>query len=865
MKARFFGLFIVLLISIVPAFAQDMTRKGVVQVIGYENVYGTSPRMIWWWSASIIDAQGHLLTNNHVVDNGFGGTLDGFAVCITKTQWTRPDCTLTASLVARDVEKDIALLRLESTDIFWKPVNLEQLAVLPLDFSYVPTSQDKVVAIGYPRIGADTITETVWVVAWTQQFNEATYIKTDALIAGGNSGWPLIKDGKVIWVNTFGIWWAFEWSLGYALSIADAQSLIESNKTTPSDSWFLLSTFQKYLRTIYETNQQWILQDNVVSLNLKDGYRITEYEPNKLIVSYQTLPDQTSVQAFLIEHVQTPELATHEEFTYYLQKIGVYQSDYEKMKPVTIGSIPMYDIFVKNDPSEWLSQWYKKYVAQLTPTDMLFFTVQTPTYNESLYQKAKDKLDAFLSNVSFSIPTKGSSDFSSVMLKEPEITFAALPGAEKPFTRWWRASSLWSLRYSQWVLRNMLGSLHESILINVYPQTRDLWRWVGIDELMKAKTQDITTTDKATFSILWHPWFYFCQNNTVYMTTQQWNSVIGDWCQAFIVIDYQDGSLPYIVELMLQSEKKNMETNKAIFFDYLNNSINMPEINEWETMFGPWVTVEKIFNDLKNQHPDFSTTIAYLVKFKILMANRENFEWDMPMTRWDVVKIYFKWVMWVNMDEAAETCGYPINYDCLFATQTVAVRWKQVPISNIIADLKIDIWAYAANDVFEHFDTIMKLYLAGINTVSFTAWDLWTFEDLGEHLYPAEQQQLLDWEYETFWKRRIALDEVVPVWARRSPYTITWSKEFGLLKNDYGSLQPIQFNQSPMLVTDDTQALIAYCKKDISCYLRLNQINYDVVTLGELVNAIVPLMDRSQFMPELTEKKESSGYGLYDW
>lgn len=412
----------------------------------------------------------------------------------------------------------------------------------------------------------------------------------------------------------------------------------------------------------------------------------------------------------------------------------------------------------------------------------------------------------------------------------------------------------------------MLWSLHESILINVYPQTRDLWRWVSIDSLMQAKTQDINTTDKATFSVLWHPGFYFCQSNNVYMTTKQGNSLVGDWCQAFIVIDYQDGSLPYIVELALQSEKKNMETNKALFLDYLNTGIDLPETNEWETVFGAWVTVEKIFNDLQNQHPDFSTTIAYLVKFKILMANRDNFEGDMPMTRWDVVKIYFKWVMWVNMDAAAEQCGYPINYACLFATQTVSVGWKQLPISQIITDLKIDTAAFASSDTFSHFDMIMKLYLAWIKNIGFTAWDLWTFEDLGEYLYPAEQQQLIDREYETFWKRRIALDEVVPVGARRSPWTITWSKEFGLLKNDYGSLQPIQFSQSPTLITDDRKAIMSYCKKDISCYLRSDQMNYSVVTLGELVNTIVPLMDRSKFMPELEEKKDSSGgYGWYDW
>jgi S1-C subfamily serine protease len=59
---------------------------------------------------------------------------------------------------------------------------------LQLDTAYIPKAQDKTLAIGYPSVGADTITQTVGVVAGTQQYNDATYIKTDAAISPGNSG-----------------------------------------------------------------------------------------------------------------------------------------------------------------------------------------------------------------------------------------------------------------------------------------------------------------------------------------------------------------------------------------------------------------------------------------------------------------------------------------------------------------------------------------------------------------------------------------------------------------------------------------------------------------------------------------------------
>jgi len=68
-------------------------------------------------------------------------------------------------LIARDVRADVALLRIDDTDIFGKPVNFGDLKVLDIDYDYVPTTQDTVTAVGYPRVGASTITKTQGIIA----------------------------------------------------------------------------------------------------------------------------------------------------------------------------------------------------------------------------------------------------------------------------------------------------------------------------------------------------------------------------------------------------------------------------------------------------------------------------------------------------------------------------------------------------------------------------------------------------------------------------------------------------------------------------------------------------------------------------
>ena len=95
-----------------------------------------------------------------MVDDGLGGISDDFAICVTADPALPPQCHYTASVIARDAERDVALLQIDSLDIFGVPVNYSLFQTLGLDYSYAPLAGDPVLARGYPWVGANTITQT---------------------------------------------------------------------------------------------------------------------------------------------------------------------------------------------------------------------------------------------------------------------------------------------------------------------------------------------------------------------------------------------------------------------------------------------------------------------------------------------------------------------------------------------------------------------------------------------------------------------------------------------------------------------------------------------------------------------------------
>jgi len=136
-------------------------------------------------SGFVIDAEGHIVTNNHVVEGADDVTVN-FA----------DGTSLHAEIIGRDPATDLAVLKVISDE-----------ALVPLRWGDSERAEvgDWVVAIGNPFGLGGTVTAGI-ISARNRNINAGAYddfIQTDAAINRGNSGGPLFDmDGRVIGVNT---------------------------------------------------------------------------------------------------------------------------------------------------------------------------------------------------------------------------------------------------------------------------------------------------------------------------------------------------------------------------------------------------------------------------------------------------------------------------------------------------------------------------------------------------------------------------------------------------------------------------------------------------------------------------------------
>ena len=209
--------------------AVEAARPSVVNIHGEKTVTATAAqadlgdagrRVNGMGTGVVIDPRGYIMTNYHVVDG------------VRQIKVTTGDGEeLTARLVSRDVETDLAVIKIDGG---------KTLPMIPLGTSADLMPGETVLAVGNAYGYEHTVTQgIISALHRAVQVSDAQYyddlIQTDASINPGNSGGPLLNiDGEMIGINVAVR--AGAQGIGFAIpadkALAVAAKMLASNEVT---------------------------------------------------------------------------------------------------------------------------------------------------------------------------------------------------------------------------------------------------------------------------------------------------------------------------------------------------------------------------------------------------------------------------------------------------------------------------------------------------------------------------------------------------------------------------------------------------------------------------------------------------------
>lgn len=187
-----FSILLSCLVGLTPTLSLASTQDAIVKVfttaktIDYSIPWQSSGMKDSTGSASIIAGQ-RILTNAHVVSDA----------TYIEVQRNGDPNKYVAEVIAISHEADLALLKVSEDSFF--------AGVTPLEFDGLPELLDSVVVYGYPEGGEGLsltkgVVSRIEVTTYVHSWCSFLTLQIDAAINSGNSGGPVLKDGKIVGV-----------------------------------------------------------------------------------------------------------------------------------------------------------------------------------------------------------------------------------------------------------------------------------------------------------------------------------------------------------------------------------------------------------------------------------------------------------------------------------------------------------------------------------------------------------------------------------------------------------------------------------------------------------------------------------------
>jgi hypothetical protein len=205
--------------------------KAVVQVVALRQGFLGGMSSAWTGSGSVVHPAGLILTNCHVAsprDMGMSAPpADRLAIAVTESSDEPPAVSYFVDVVAKDPQLDLAVLQVVA-DVRGRPVRGLELPFVEIGDSDALQLGERLAIFGYPGIGGETVTYTAGNVSgFTGQRgvqSHRAWIKTDATIAGGNSGGTAVNEsGQLVGIPT-------QAAAGAGVVPVDARPVLDTNR-----------------------------------------------------------------------------------------------------------------------------------------------------------------------------------------------------------------------------------------------------------------------------------------------------------------------------------------------------------------------------------------------------------------------------------------------------------------------------------------------------------------------------------------------------------------------------------------------------------------------------------------------------------
>jgi len=805
----------------------------VVQVVSYKEPLGLYFSLQWWGSGSIIDKQGHIITNSHVVDDGRGGVSDDFAICMTDDPMLPPRCHYTASVINRDADADIAVLQLDSVDIFGKKVDFDALSTLTMNMEYIPHSGDMVVARGYPWVGANTITETQGIVSGTAQYNGNTYIKTDTLIAGGNSGGPLIHDGEIVWINTFLVGGGYDPSLGYSLLMSEADDFISAALSSGTKIQKNTLTFPEFLKKIETFSSQKKITDPLISVNLSEKYMITSYIPAVRLSASLSDADSTSVSSFSFQHIRTPRIKNLAELQSYLtSELGAPKM---KLTPVVLWGSEFYELSQEEDIENTKTQSTYVYLSIVDETHLLFLFLETPIPTKNTLSSIQKSVKDFLSNITF--PGKFVfPDVENVVIPWSGIGIMVRPQSAITYDMS-EYSGLLRYSISNWedfvMVKNYLGNSWSKAQISVFKnsfETED----DSLDTWIKNTTNEMHEKPVINKKIRyqWHEWFLVCSEDTIWDASYQSHDIID--CELVLFLGE---SHEYIISTQMILEQKQLRRIDLLMMQYLKRTLGIPNI--WETSFRSENSLKSLpYIDVADQSRAFQEALWTLILYGVLQS-RSLFEWDTPLRWREYLSLYIWSVYHKNISD-------PIDQNN---------EWSPT-FEQALSVLPLEMDEYAEDDIWQlqQMNNLIRLLVSGGSLPRYdfdtiydfsNAWyqeEAWVYQDAWDMIYSFES---------TYFPERVPMKSAEYISQKRITYnpftdlTIQPKNEIAIISFFRNNGQQKREAEKIMQCDKGVNTYFSLECRDMRKKSLLESLTYPVLTKGKAIEILLGHIDTS--------------------